>query len=117
MAVNVDVPALVQLEAGQLLLGILQLAGDIVGERRVALAGVAADDETGFAGGAAGGELEDVDALVLPGIGNLEIGFVEAIERHCVNPFPRILSESLLDKSFTECCSRIKAFLARSGLS
>lgn len=78
--------------------------GDIVGEWCVVLVGVVVDDEIGFVGGVVGGEFEDVDVLVLLGIGNFEIGFVEVIECYCVNFFFRILSELLLDKSFMECC-------------
>lgn len=67
MVVKNEVPPLAQAESGQLLFGACQLPVNIVTEQRVTPARIATDDETGFLGSADGGQLEDVDALVLPG--------------------------------------------------
>ncbi|MNP51397.1 hypothetical protein D3C76_1457120 [compost metagenome] len=81
------IPALHQLEARQLLLRAFELAVHVLGKRSVALAGIAADDETGFFSRTDCRQLENIDALVLPGIGDFEIGFLNAVRGHS-NRFP-----------------------------
>lgn len=88
MPMQGEVPMLDQLEIGKLLFGALQLRGDVVKKRRIALSGVATDDETCFLGLANGGQLENVDALVLPGIGDFQACFLKAINVHVDSHFP-----------------------------
>jgi len=82
MCMQHRVPTLDQLELRQLLLCALHLFVDVIRKDRVALGGITTDDKTGFLGAANGRQLEDIDTLVLPGIRDVEVRFLNSVEGH-----------------------------------